>query len=737
VTHAAQDCETYSEAGHDWNATTGRWQPPAGARRKGLPAIGAAAYSEHPSTEVLCWRYDLADGRGVQFWRPGLPNPVDLFEHVAAGRPIESHNAMFERLIWTNVCVPKYGWPPLPPYVQRCSMATARVQSLPGALDNLGDVLRLDTRKDKDGKRLLDKFSVPRNPTKGDPRLRIRPEDDPDDAMRLYEYCARDVQVEQAASDAMDPMTPAELGFWLIDQEINARGIGVDRAGVRDCIVILNQVLDQYGAECEALTGGLKPSQVEAVRGWLAAQGVHLYTLDAEAVEAALARDDLPPHARRVLEIRALTGSASVKKIYALENTTCRDNRIRDTIVHHGARTGRPTGGGGVQPLNLPKAGPKLVECEACKRPMRPTATDCPWCGARFYNVRQQRPSWQTRYVDDVLEIMALHSLAMVEQFFGDALLAISGCVRGLFVAAEGHDLIASDYSAIEAVVLAMLAGEQWRIDAFRNHEPIYLVGASKITGVPLASYLAYKEQHGDHHPDRQNIGKVSELACGFGGWIGSYKAFGSTEDDETIRAQILAWRAASPAIVEFWGGQWRGPPWRREYAELYGVEGAFIRALRVPDVRQEFRGIGFTYLSARDKLVITLPSGRDLTYHEPRLVQSDRNADEVSILYSTHNSNPKYGAMGWVRMSTYGGRLTENIVQAVAHDILRHAIIMLRVAGYPTVLHVYDEVVVEVPYGFGSLEEVERIMSSMPAWASDWPVSASGGWRGKRYRKG
>lgn len=739
ATMPTMDFETYSEAGFVWDAANNKWTclPNAPQSKKGLEVVGANVYTEHPTCEVLTLSFDLCDGHGVERWRPGLPLPHRLFAHLAAGRPIEAHNAMFERLVWENVCVPKYGFPPLNPYLLRCSMATARVNNLPGALANLGDVLEVDAKKDKDGTRLLNKFSIPRNPTKGDPRVRITVADDPDDAELLYRYCDRDVLAEQQCAQRMEPMASAELYFWLVDQEINHRGLGIDRQGVRDCIAVLEQALDQYGQECVALTG-FQPGQLAELRGWLAAQGVHVADMQADTVEMMLGKPDLPPAARRVFEIRSLIGSASVKKLYAMEYQASGDDRLRNLIVHHGARTGRPTGEG-PQPLNLPKAGPGLVWCGACERPHKPSADACPWCNVPYPPI-ERKGRWQPAMVPHVLEIMAARSLGLVEWFFGDALLCIMGCVRGLFQAGPGHELIASDYSAIEAVVLAMLAGEQWRIDAFVNNEPIYLVGASKITGTPLAEYIRYFEQHGDHHPDRQYIGKVSELACGFGGWIGSYKAFGSEEPDDVIKAQILAWRAASPAIVEFWGGQFRGPPWRREYAELFGMEGSFIAAVlqRGAEIRPACSpAISFLYATDRDVLHITLPSGRRLAYAEPRLAPSRRNADESEISYMTWNSNPKYGAMGWVRMNTYGGKLTENIVQAVAHDILRGAILRLRDAGYPTVLHVYDEIVVEVPEGLGSVEQVEQLMLPTEPWAAGWPIRASGGWRGKRYRKG
>lgn len=773
------DFETYSPAGFLWDEATRKFYAPRGARQKGLPAVGSSVYTEHPEAEVLTASYDLHDGRGIRRWQPGQPMPQDLFDHLAAGRTVEAHNAMFEYLVWTNICVRKYGWPPLNPYLLRCSMATARVNSLPGSLADLGKVLGVATVKDADGKRLLNKFSIPRNPTKADGRLRILPQEDPADAERLYAYCDGDVAAEGAAAadPRMVPMSSDELYFWLVDQEINRRGVAIDRQGVRDCIAVLEQAHQRYGDECRALTG-LDPTQLQALRGWLAALGVHMDSMDAEAVAAALGveggelalpsdlpddyrpnRPPMPAEARRVLEIRQLLGSASVKKLYAMENQASRDDRLRNLIVHHGARTGRPTGEG-PQPLNLPKAGPQLVRCGACARPFRPTLDACPWCYSR--ERAADKAAWKPAMVDDVLEIMATRSLELVEWFFGDALLCISGCVRGLFQAAPGHELIASDYTAIEAVVTAMLAGEEWRIETFRSRKDIYLVSASKITGKPEEFYADYKAQHGDNHPDRQKIGKVAELAMGFGGWLGAWRAFDSTDNftDDQVKGNILAWRAASPAIVELWGGQRRRLPWGDWVDELHGIEGHAIKAIQQPGEVFGFRGLQFymrgyqaaqpeTYLGVDGQqhiryvggsagaLIIRLPSGRELTYHNPSLAPSPRRYGELAITYWTWNSNPKYGAMGWVPMSTFGGRLTENVVQAIAHDILRFAILNLRAAGYHTVLHVYDEIVVEVPEGAGSVEEVERIMSTLPPWAFGWPVFAAGGWRGKRYRKG
>jgi len=766
------DGELFSSAGFCWSEPSdkyplGRWVAPPGAKQPGIAAVGAAVYCEHPSTEVLTVSYDLVDGRGIRRWKPGETLPWDLMNHLTdPDAPIEAHNAFFEMSWVEKVAARLYGWPVPDVSKWRCSMATALVAQRPGALANLGDVLGLSEKKDKEGDRLIKKFCVPQQPIVGlidkrtgavkrpdQPARRIYPHDDPEDFERLRAYCDQDVRTEMAAMERLPPLSPQELEAWQMTLAQNTLGMAVDREGVQSCINILNQVLDRYGQECVDLTG-FNVTQLAKLTGWLAAHGVHTDSLDAEHLAALVARPDITGIPRRVLELRERTGSASVKKTYGLFNRLNSDSRIRDMVVHHGTRPGRPTGAE-VQPLNLPKAGPKLAWCE-CGKPASPAPT-CPWCGD--IQPPAPRTAWQSDMVDHVLEIMSFGSLDMVEQYYGDAMTAIQGCVRGLFVAGPGKMLVSTDYSSLQAVVLACLAGEQWRIDAFKRNDPIYLLGASKITGKPLQFYLDWYEQSSpdpklrEHHVDRQKIGKVSELACGFQGWIGSYRAFGSDEEDSVIRSQILAWRDASPAIVEMWGGQHRGPPWRRERAELYGLEGMFIAAVQNPGQYFDYRGIGFVYDQTADCLEMLLPPcdghRRPLRYHEPRLTPSAHNPDELAISYMTWNTNTNYGARGWVRMPTWGGRLTENCVMGVEVNIQRFGAKLMAQHGYPLVLSVYDENVAEVPIdkpltlGLIPVEgldphvqEIEYLLSIMPPELEGWPIRASGGWAGQRYRK-
>lgn len=392
------DFETYSEAGYVWDATANKWTclPGASQGRKGLEVVGAANYANHPTTEVLCFTYDLMDGRGPRLWTPypiliAPPGctyvawPQDLFDWIAAGGLFEAWNSGFEHWIWNHVCVPKYGWPPLPQRQLRCAMAKARAHSLPGKLSEAGRVLNCTLQKDPEGDRLVKKFCMPRNPTKADPRRRIHPTEDPE-GVRLFEYCLRDIAAESEISLRVPDLSPQELDFWLLDQEINYRGIEIDDRGVSDCIAIVEQALEKYNAELEALAG-CKASEVQQLQGWLRGRGVHLDSLDEDAVDAALARGGLPDEARRALQIRQTVGSASVKKVFALRNQSHR-GRVHDLYTYHGARTGRPTGNG-PQPTNLPKAGPKLRCCGRCGHHMALDAGPvCLWCGEMAFNAK-------------------------------------------------------------------------------------------------------------------------------------------------------------------------------------------------------------------------------------------------------------------------------------------------------------------------------------------------------------
>lgn len=732
------DFETYSEAGFVWNADRQKWESPAGAAagKKGLPVVGAAVYAQHPSTEVLCMAYDLKDGTGRHFWHPGMPPPQPLLDSVARGGEVEGWNVAFEWWIWNEVCVRRYGWPPLAQEQTYDAMAKARAFALPGSLGNVSDVLALSRKKDPDGDRLLKKFSMPRNPTKADGRLRIVPNfDDPadEDAQRLKAYNLRDIEAEFEASWRIPDLQPLELQVWRTDQRINRRGMAIDLAAIDGAIRIIGQASEQYGRELKELAG-CYPTELQRLRGWLGAQGLHMETMDEDAIEAALLDPFIPEPCRRALEIRQVVGSASVKKVFAMRNQVARGGRLHDLYTYHGAHTGRPTGNG-PQPTNLPRSGPDCWECAHCGHHHNTPGAACPWCFTPFDRSAKRR-EWSPEAMEDAITIATTGSLPAMEWFFGDAMHALAGTLRGLFVAPPGYDYISSDFSAIEGVVTAALANEQWRLDVFRSHGMIYEMSAAKIIGEPFEAFIEYKKVHKKHHPARQGVGKVAELALGFSGWINAMKAFGAEKylpTDEKIKETILAWREASPAVVHLWGSQRNG---------LTGLEGGIIQALRhpgqiVPVHRLDGGLTGVSYTYTDDVLYAILPSGRHLTYHRPRIRSTGDSWRGDQVSYEGWNTNPKNGPPGWIRKDIYGGRATENVVQAVARDIQMNAIELLEAKGYPVVMHTYDEIVSEVPAGFGSVKELEATMASLPDWAKGWPIKADGGWRANRYRKG
>ena len=788
------DFETWSLAGYVWSGD--KWKGPAGAPKdaKGLPVVGACNYAAHSSAEVLLMAYDLKDGRGRRRWRAGNPPPLDLFAHVMSGGCLEAWNAAFERWVWELVCVRRMGWPAVRPAQWRCAQAKARAFSLPPSLAKAGEVLALGVQKDAEGVRLMRKFSMPRNPTKTDPRWRVDMvfdaaqadaaaaalangdpralarwrkvlREDLADSLAYAGYNETDIATEAEASSVIPDLEGAELAWWQIHEAINHRGVHVDAESIDNAIVIVNEAHERYNSELAALTGIDAASKVQQLLGWLRACGVHLDSLDEEAVDAAL-KTSIPDVARRVLEIRQAVGSASIKKAFAMRNTLAPDGRLHDLYVYHGARTGRSTGDG-PQPTNLPKAGPDLRRCGAsirgllvkgsgCGKHYNPARSTCPHCSRPAI---PQPPGesglveWNPAIAEEAIEALRLQSLDWLEYAYGDALHVIAGCLRGLYDAAPGHDLISADYNSIEAIGLAMLAGEQWRIAVFRTHGQIYEKSASMMYGVPFDEFAAHKARTGQHHPLRQK-GKIGELAFGYGGWLGSAAAFGMPGTEDEIKRDILAWRRASPSVEWLWGGQTLGAArsvevnagmiptadrWDRT-TFYFGTEGAFVQAMldpgaEIPVVRLDGTRTGVSYVQRGDVVFCRLPSGRPLAYHRPRLQAGERAGYEIS--FEGWNTNSKNGPVGWIRMRTWGSRLVENINQAACADVMRHACINLEAANYPVVLHVYDEIVSEIPEGWGSAEEFQSLMERRPAWAHDWPIRAPDPWRGKRYRKG
>lgn len=685
------DFETYSECDFRFNKEKNKWESISKATKPGLPAVGSYVYAEHESTQIVCLAYDLHDGSGVKLWLPIMPPPFDLFLRIARGDIIEAHNAQFEYCIWENVSHKRLGWPRIPLGQFKCSKAKARAWGLPGSLKDIGVALGSTEKKDNKGTLLINKFSKPKNPTKKDSRLQRNVMTD-EGGSDFFGYCIQDVKTEKSISSLIPELTPQELEIFRLDQIINNRGIAVDTLNLKACKDVILETSKLYTKELQELTDGRVKTakQVQLMLECLKGFGLVLPDLSKDTVKDAMENISVPPNAYRLLELRTLLKSSSVLKVPAIERMTCSDGRLRGLFEYYGAKTAR-FAGRGPQPQNLPNSGP--------------------W------------PNWGCIEVEQAFRDIQTKDLKLLEDKYGNPLDAVSGCLRGLFISGPGQDLICSDFSAIEAVVLAEVAGEEWRKEVFRTHGKIYEMSASKISGVPFQEFVDYKERTGDHHPLRKSLGKVAELASGYQGWVAAWKKFGADKyfnNDEEIKQKIIKWREDSPNIVKLW-------------KEL---EKAAIDSILNPGRIFYYRG---TYFQVRSNVMYCgIESGREIAYHEPRVTEDMTPWGKIkpTITFMGYNSDATKGAPGWTKIYTHGGKLTENVVQALSRDILCHAMLNLEKAGYKIVLHVHDEICCEVPAMWGSVLEFEKIMSTMPDWCLDWPIKASGGWRGKRYKK-
>lgn len=718
------DFETRSYAGFVWSSA-GRWEslPGFAPTKRGLPAVGTRVYVEDPSFSPILLAYDLTPQYGgataVQ-WELGQSFDIlaPLFDHVRAGRLIEGHNASFEYEVWTYFCVPRWGWPPLSIRQLRCSAVKCRAAGYPGSLGPVTQVLNTPTKKDPDGERLMRLFSIPRQPTKKDGRVITAPHEAPEEWARYKSYNLTDIRAEYEVSTRVPDLSADEQELWFLDQEINDRGMAVDTKGIEDCIAIVEQAYEKYGAEFRALTGGIEPTELKQMQGWLSAQGVAMHDMTEKSIDAMVERlqpdaDGVIPPALRALQIRQMLGSASVKKLYALRAQTASDGRVHGMYQMHATHHGR-TGGYGPQPANLYKG------------------------------------EWHTpEEVDAALRVIATRSLPAVEAAYPNcgALDVVNNCLRSLFVAAPGMQLVSSDYSAIEGVTLACLANEQWIIEVFRTHGMIYEAQIAQMTGTPFEEFVRHKRETGKHHPLRHQ-GKLAVLSGGYASWVNGWKKFGADQyyaDDAAIKEAILSYRKSVPNIVEFWGGQTRNKfdrapdgSYAPERQELYGLEGAAILAVQNPGQCYRVGLIAFQ-CGADDCLYMQLPSGRLIHYHEPRLTVPTRfyaTPWELSLSYCGWNTNPEKGPPAWIRMDLYGGVLTQNATGGTARDIMQHGMRNLDAEGYPIVMQTYDEAVAEVPIGYGDIEEFEACLNDLPDYAKGWPIKAKGGWVGPRYGK-
>jgi len=637
-----------------------------------LRIAGTFKYAIDPTTEVLCCGYAV-DDEPVQLWTPGDPVPADFVE--AANNPnwiVCAHGAYFEDAIERYVLHPHIGWPTFPVEKQVCTQAMALAVGLPARLSLAAIALELSNRKDAAGERLMHQTSKPRRPHKDEDPTKVYWFEDVGRRQRLHEYCRQDVEVERELYTRLPPLSPDEQAIWELSTKINDRGFYVDRVFAEAARKIAEAAALEIEQEIAEISSGDVTSinQVARLMAWLQRHGCIMEKLDRKSIEKKLLDPELVPVVRRVLELRLGGAQAAVKKINALLARAGDDNRVRGGFRYHGAGTGRWTGEG-YQAQNL-------------KRPV-------------------------VDALDTAIAAVATGDYQRVRSLYPRPLSVIGDCSRAMICAAPGHVLIGADFSSIESRVLAWVAGEQWKLDAYcrsdATHDPgdePYRVTASKIFHV----------QAEDITKEQRNVGKTCDLAFGYQGGIAAFRKFSDRFTDEEVKQFNREWRAAHPAIKRFW----------------YNVDRAALTAVR--ERGRVIRCGSFLFKSTGSFLLLKLPSGRKISYPLPRAV-GDSERQHVTFLDNAAGQFTECrGGRG-----AYGGLWTENVVSGIARDLLAEAMLRIEAAGYPIVLHVHDEIVAEVPIGFGSTDEFTRLMTRKPAWALELPIAAKA-WTGGHYAK-
>lgn len=639
-----------------------------------LKRAGVYRYAQHESTDIWCMAYAFGDGP-VQVWTPDQPFPADLADWVKAGKPLRAHNAQFERIVWREVLGKRRGLPT--PTLEQwwCTAACVAAAALPRRLEEAAGVLDLPVKKDMDGYRLMMRMARPRKPRKGERQGTLLWWDEPEKVARLIEYCKTDVEVERLVAAAVRPLSEVERLVYLMDQRINDRGVMLDLPLVRAAKRLVDAAALDYDAELKDLTGdpAMKVTSVGALTTWLRDRGFAAESLDKQSVRDMLASVPTDETVRRVLEIRQEAGKSSNAKVEAMLDAVCSDGFIRGMLMYHAASTGR-WAGRLVQPQNFPKGTLNYDLEGACK---------------------------------DILS----GDRALIEALHGPVLETVSSCLRSMLIAEPGKDLVAADFAAIEARVLAWLADEQWLVKAFANNEPVYETMASHIFQKPVVKSMKTE----------RDLGKRAILGCGYGmgvdKFIDTCAKEGSPISRDLAERAVRGYREKNVRIKNYW----------------YALDRAAVNAVLEPGKR--FYAGRIAFYCTGSWLYMVLPSGRELSYYKPmtRVEMTPWDTEQTVVSYMTVDSLTKQ----WQRRKGYGGLWAENATQAVARDLLVHAMARAERAGYEVRLTVHDEVVATIPSDWpeDALPDFVGTLTRTPKWAEGCPVAAEG-WRGKRYKK-
>ncbi|MEJ8752570.1 DNA polymerase [Lagierella sp. ICN-221743] len=619
-----------------------------------LGKSGVYKYAESEDFEILLFAYSLNDEK-VQVI--DLASGDIIPEEILSALSDESiekwaFNANFER-----VCLSRFLGKRLKPQGWHCTMIWAAYLGLPLSLEKVGEVLKLDKQKMNEGKALIRYFSIPCKPTKTNGmRTRNLPHHDLEKWSTFKEYNQRDVETEMAIKKKLSafPMPQSEWENYWIDQNINDRGILIDEVLVDSAIKFDEILRDKNMDIAIGLTGLENPNSPLQLKEWLNKKGLEIDSLAKKDVESALKNAE--GHIKEVLELRQELSKSSVRKYDAMKNVKGKDNRARGLIQFYGAnRTGRYSG--------------RLIQVQNLRR-------------NNLKDLELARSLVKNRDYE-TMEILYESPSDILSQL-----------IRTAFIPKEGTRFIISDFSAIEARVLAWLAGEQWVLDAFENGEDIYCRTASRMFGVPI-------EKHGINGHLRQK-GKIATLACGYQGALGALKAMGGIEmglSEDELQSIVDSWREANPNIVSLW----------------WDIDSVVKRVVKTR-TKEEYKNLVISY--EKGILFIELPSKRSLAYPKAK-IGTNRFGGE-SIVYEGIVVGNK-----WDKIESYGGKFVENIVQAIARDILAEAMMRLEKKGFNIVMHIHDEVVIESDSS--SIEEINEIMSLVPSWAHGLILDADG----------
>ena len=640
---------------------------------------GVHRYAEEAEIILFAFAYDLEPVTVIDLLS-GEQIPESVMSDLTNPNVIKkAFNAAFERAVmqaYFNMKLPETQW--------ECTQARVAMCGLPLNLEQAAFVLNIPQQKEKGGKALINFFCIPiKKPIKkNDFRTRNLPHHAPEKWQQFKDYNGKDVDAERAVCRVLSfyVISPFEHDQWCLDQRINARGVAINVPFVRSAIYLINHYEDSLLQEFTDITGIDKPTKLGQLKKWLFEEtGEEVDKINKETIPDIIKNTD-SNRVLRAMEIRKESSKTSTKKYPTMMAALCRDGRVRGLHEYYGAnRTGRAAGRL-LQHQNLPRGNYKNIE------PVRDL-------------VMQNDPEW-------------------LEFTYGAIPDALSSLIRSAIVPAPGHRFIISDFSAVEARGIAWLAGEDWVLEVFKTHGKIYEATASKMFNIPLESI-------GKSSPYRQK-GKVAALALGYQGSVGALVKMGALREgiaEEELKPIVTGWRRANLNIVAFWAALDRAAKEairtgiRIRLCDIH-VDSVYAGENVPMDYWAPDRGIEF-YMRGRS-LFLKLPSGRELVYASVG-IEMGEFGDKITY-WGIDQTKKK-----WTKLDTYGGKLAENVTQALCRDLLMNGLQNLDRAGYPIVLHVHDEAVCEMPIGQGSLEEVNKLMTILPDWATGFPLDAEG----------